>query len=72
MNDIPKKINIYIEGSPGAITKCRSLSTSNDIWSYGTGANSSDIYYSKGHVGVGTMTPGAQLEINGGLALKTV
>lgn len=65
---VPKKINMYIEGAPGAITMCRSLSTSTtDIWSHGTGT---DINYA-GNVGIGTTSPATQLEVNGGLALKT-
>lgn len=66
---VSKKINLYVEGTSGAITTCRSLSTSStDIWSKGTGA---DIFYSGGNVGIGTNSPGQQLEVNGGLALKT-
>ncbi|NOT78565.1 MAG: tail fiber domain-containing protein [Bacteriovoracaceae bacterium] len=60
--NISKKINLYIEGSPGAITKCRASSTSTtDIWSHGTG---NDIFY-LGEVGIGTTSPGYKLDVTG-------
>ncbi len=41
-----KTINMYIEGAPGNITKCRSQQKwSNDIWNYGEG---NDIFYNGG------------------------
>lgn len=42
-----KQINLYIEGSPGAITKCRALSGSKtDIWTYSSTGNT--IFYNGG------------------------
>jgi prepilin-type N-terminal cleavage/methylation domain-containing protein len=62
---IIKKINLFITGTPGAITTCRSLSSSStDIWSRGTVSN---IYYSGGDVGIGTSTPVTQLDVAGGI-----
>jgi prepilin-type N-terminal cleavage/methylation domain-containing protein len=47
--NISKKINMYIEGSPGAITKCRALSTSTtDIWTRGTATDSNNVFYNGG------------------------
>ncbi len=47
--NITKRINLYIEGSPGAITKCRALSNSTtDIWTHGTLTDSNNIYYNGG------------------------
>jgi prepilin-type N-terminal cleavage/methylation domain-containing protein len=63
LSNVSKTIKIYFEGTIGAVTKCRSLSTSStDIWSRGSG---STINYSGGNVGVGTVTPGAALDVNG-------
>ena len=60
---VNKKINIYFEGTPGAVTTCRSLSTSTtDIWSHGTG---NDIFFSGGSVGVGTNAPVTKLDVAG-------
>lgn len=60
---ITKNINIYFEGTVGAITKCRSLSTSTtDIWTHGAG---SDIYYYGGAVGIGTASPERLFEVKG-------
>lgn len=60
---VTRKINLYIEGAPAAVTLCRSLSTTTtDIWSHATG---SDIYYIGGNVGIGTATPGSALEVKG-------
>lgn len=56
-----RTIKLYVEGTPGAITNCRSLSSSStDIWSHGTG---SDIFYSGGNVGVGTNNPETSVHI---------
>lgn len=61
--NITKNINLYVEGTVGAITKCRSLSTSStDIWTRGS---SSSIYYNGGNVGVGTITPGYTMQVDG-------
>ncbi|MDD4973675.1 MAG: tail fiber domain-containing protein [Bacteriovorax sp.] len=62
---VSKIINVYIEGAPGAITKCRSLSTSTtDIWSRGTG---SAIYYNGGNIGIGLTIPTTRLHVGGNL-----
>lgn len=60
--DVIKKIRMYVDVDGGGnITSCRSLSSSSaDIW---TRAAGSDIHYSAGNVGVGTVTPGAPLDI---------
>lgn len=57
-NNISKKINIYIAGAPGAITKCRSLSTSTtDIWTRGTATDANNVFYNGGvRVGDETQT----------------
>ena len=47
--NISKKINLYIEGSPGAITKCRALSTSTtDLWTRGTATDANNVFYNGG------------------------
>lgn len=44
-----KKINLYIEGTPGAIVKCRALSNStSDIWTRGTATDASNIFFNGG------------------------
>jgi prepilin-type N-terminal cleavage/methylation domain-containing protein len=46
---INKTINLYIEGVPGTITKCRALSTSTtDIWTHGTVTDANNIFYNGG------------------------
>jgi len=47
--NISKKINLYIEGSLGAITKCRALSTSTtDLWTRGTATDANNVFYNGG------------------------
>lgn len=61
---VTKKINLHVEGVPGAITSCRSLSSSTvDIWTRQDGTP--NIYYNGGNVGVGTSNPMAKLEVSG-------
>lgn len=60
---ITKRITLYIEGTPGSITKCRAMSSAtSDIWTRGSGAYSNDIYYTQGRVGIGTSEPASLLE----------
>lgn len=65
--NVSKKINLYIEGAPGAITKCRSLSTSTtDIWTRGTATDANNIFYSGGvRVGDETQTSTCNSTIEG-------
>ncbi len=48
-DNVLKRINLYIEGTPGAITKCRALSTSTtDIWTHGSATDANNIFYNGG------------------------
>lgn len=65
-SSISKKINLYIEGTLGAITNCRSVSTGfSDIWERGTGQ---DINYNAGKVGIGIAAPTTSLQVAGPIA----
>jgi prepilin-type N-terminal cleavage/methylation domain-containing protein len=61
---IIKNINLYVEGTAGAITKCRSLSTAaSDIWRRQTPG--SGIYFNEGNVGIGTTPTADSLTVAG-------
>lgn len=63
-SSIVKNINLYVEGTPGAITKCRSLSTASaDIWRRQTPG--SGIYFNEGNVGIGTTPTANSLTVAG-------
>lgn len=59
----PKTIKLYVEKTAaGIVSLCRSMSTASvDIWSHGSGT---DINYI-GYVGIGTVSPNANLEVVG-------
>lgn len=69
---IPLTINLYIQGSPGAITKCRSISTGmQDIWMKGAGTHINDIFFNTGNVGIGTNAPAWPLEVRSNANART-
>jgi prepilin-type N-terminal cleavage/methylation domain-containing protein len=69
-NSIIKNINLYVEGTPGAITKCRSLSTAaSDIWRRQNPG--SGIYFNEGNVGIGTTPTSDSLTVAGIIASTT-
>lgn len=58
-----------MRNAPGFIIECFSIGGKNEaLWQIGT--NLSDIYYNGGNVGIGTMTPAARLDIQGGIKLS--
>ncbi|MBY0413873.1 MAG: tail fiber domain-containing protein [Bdellovibrionales bacterium] len=60
--DLKRRVVIYIEVAGNNVIHCRSIISSTELWTRGTGVNSSDIFFA-GKVGIGTAGPVGNLHI---------
>jgi hypothetical protein len=61
---VPKDIELILNGSIGAVSSCRSVSTNNQsLWA--RVANSPNIYYTNGNIGIGTNNPSSLFDVEG-------